>query len=343
MHTTFTSRARTRLALTGGAVAATLLFAACGGETVPISEPAAAAEPAAEASPATTPATTPTTTEAPAPPAEPANRDAAVKISQTAVGDVLADPNGKTLYAFTNDVEAKSTCYGTCADAWPPVVVDPDFIVSPGLDSGIFATTVRDDGSHQLVAGKYPLYLFAADAKPGDITGQGSGDVWFAVDVAGRLIETVPEQPTDDTSADADAGDDAPGGGYGNAADDGEVAETAAPVVQLGDSELGSIITDASGLTLYLFTPDEAGEPTCTGTCAGAWPPLLVDDGVELVAGEGIEAELSTVPHPDGGLQVRVGTWPVYYFAGDGRPGDITGQGSGDQWFVVAADGTSIR
>lgn len=329
MNTTLTPRAPKRLALLAGIAAVAL--AACGGDPAPITPRAEAA------APSTAPATTPTTaapaatTPATAPATAPASRDAAVKISQTDLGDVLADPDGKTLYAFTNDVEAKSTCYGTCAEAWPPVIVDPDFIVSPGLDSGIFATTVRDDGSHQLVAGKFPLYLFAADAKPGDITGHGSGDVWYAVDLGGRIVgaDGVVEV------ADSGGTDD----GYG-----GAEAPAPAGLIELGDSELGPIVTDPDGMSLYLFTPDEAGAPTCVGDCAGTWPPYLVDEGAELSAGEGIDpALLSTVEHPDGGLQLKIGTWPLYYFGGDQAPGDVNGQGSGDKWFVVGADGKSVR
>ena len=101
---------------------------------------------------------------------------------------MLASTDGLTLYGFTNDVDAISTCYGTCAEAWPPVIVDADWTVGPGLDTGIFSTTERDDGTLQLVAGKFPLYGFGGDAAPGDITGHGSGDVWFAVGIDGKLL-----------------------------------------------------------------------------------------------------------------------------------------------------------
>ena len=217
------------------------------------------------------------------------------------------------------------------------MLVDPDFIVSPGLDSGIFATTQRDDGTHQLVAGKWPLYLYAADAKPGDVTGQGSGDVWFAVDTGGRLI--------DGTGASARRVD---GDGYGPAT----TAPPTAPHPPKPPRRWCSSPTPSSdassptraGMTLYLFTPDEAGAPTCVGGCAQAWPPLLVDDVAELLAAEGIDAStLSTVEHPDGGQQLKIGKWPLYTFSGDAAPGDTTGQGSGGKWFVVGADGKSIK
>lgn len=326
MHTTLTRRGPNWFGKLFVLALGGVVFVACGDDPAPLAAPA-------ETAPSTTAAPT---TEAPAePPA-----DAAVKISQTELGDVLADPRGMTLYAFTNDVDAASTCYGTCAEAWPPVIVDPDFIVSPGLDSGIFATTVREDGTHQLVAGKWPLYLYAADAKPGDVTGHGSGDVWFAVDTSGR---TIAGGGSDYYDYDRGADPAEPTADATDPATDPAPAEPAA-LVALGDTALGSVLTDAGGLTLYLFTPDEAGSPTCTGGCAGAWPPLLVEDGAALAAAEGIDpALLSTIAHPDGGTQLKIGKWPLYYFSGDAGPGDANGQGSGGNWFVVGPDGKAIK
>ena len=101
----------------------------------------------------------------------------------------MTSADGLTLYGFVNDNDAISTCYSTCADAWPPVIVDADWAVGPGLDTGVFATTERDDGTLQLVAGKFPLYTYGGDAAPGDTTGHGSGDVWFAMNLDGTLIE----------------------------------------------------------------------------------------------------------------------------------------------------------
>ncbi len=106
----------------------------------------------------------------------------------------------------------------------------------------------------------------------------------------------------------------------------------------MADLELGTVVTDANGLSLYLFTPDGAGEPTCTGGCAEAWPPVLVDG--DPVAPDGIDsALLSTVEHPDGGMQLKIAKWPVYRFAGDAAPGDVNGQGSGGNCFLIGPDG----
>ena len=126
-------------------------------------------------------------------------------LGTTSIGDVLVGADGRSLYGFANDTQAASTCYGTCAEDWPPVLVGPDWIVGPRLDSGIFATTVRDDGQLQLVAGKWPLYYYTGDGAPGDVNGHGAGDVWFLVDPAGRLLESEGgEEPNTEPAPDSE-------------------------------------------------------------------------------------------------------------------------------------------
>jgi predicted lipoprotein with Yx(FWY)xxD motif len=112
----------------------------------------------------------------------------------------------------------------------------------------------------------------------------------------------------------------------------------------LADSEHGEILVDAEGRTLYMFVPDEeTGEPTCYEDCATNWPPLVADG--EATVGEGLDDSLvTTVPRTDdAGEQVKYGDWPLYLFANDAAPGDTNGQGVGEVWYVVGADGEPIR
>ncbi|MFK7916906.1 MAG: hypothetical protein AB8G14_02415 [Ilumatobacter sp.] len=296
---------RASIALAGTA----LVLAACGGSDA--AEPAPAAE-----APAQTPAET-------AAPAAPAIATPAATIGDTPLGEALVGERGLTLYGFTNDTEAASVCYGACADAWPPLIVDADWSVAPGLDAGIFNATVRDDGQLQLVAGKWPLYYFAGDATAGDINGQTSGDVWFVVGTDGVLIQDAPDaEAAPEEEAEEAVEEEAPA--------------AAGPVVTAG-SDLGDILVDADGLTLYGFTEDTDGNPTCNEACADAWPPVLVEDGN---VPEGLdESVYSVVARDDGSNQLKAGKWPLYYFAGDGEAGDLNGQGSGDVWFAVTPEG----
>lgn len=113
--------------------------------------------------------------------------------------------------------------------------------------------------------------------------------------------------------------------------------------VTLADNALGQILVGAGGMTLYGFTPDTAGTPTCYDDCASAWPPLLADGTAAPTAGEGLDASLlTTVDRTDGTKQVKYGDWPLYYFANDAAAGDTNGQGLNNVWYVVDAAGALV-
>jgi predicted lipoprotein with Yx(FWY)xxD motif len=90
---------------------------------------------------------------------------------------------------LTKDSDGKPTCVDACANAWPPVIVDANADLSGLPNSQIFSVVERPDGTHQLKAGKWPLYAFSGDAAPGETNGQGSGEVWFVVGQDGKLIK----------------------------------------------------------------------------------------------------------------------------------------------------------
>lgn len=120
-----------------------------------------------------------------------------IHVAQTDLGSILVDPEGFTLYIFTNDTEGESVCYDACADLWPPVPADT--AISSDLDESRFGSTTRDDGSEQLTVNGMPLYLYTPDTSPGDTTGQGFNDVWFVVDADGNMIEAAgPSNVVDD-------------------------------------------------------------------------------------------------------------------------------------------------
>ena len=101
------------------------------------------------------------------------------------------------------------------------------------------------------------------------------------------------------------------------------------------DPELGTILVDAEGLTLYTFTNDTAdsGESACYESCASAWPPLTSEGEPE--AGDGVTGELGTIERTDGTTQVTYNGMPLYYFASDTAPGDTNGHEVGGIWFVA--------
>jgi predicted lipoprotein with Yx(FWY)xxD motif len=113
------------------------------------------------------------------------------------------------------------------------------------------------------------------------------------------------------------------------------------PFVQVAESaEYGPILVDSQCRSLYVFAADTEGEPTCVDDCAANWPPLFVEgDTVPPLADELDPSLFSIVEHAEGPM-LKVGDWPLYYFAGDAAPGDINGQGVGGNWWLVAPDGT---
>ncbi len=116
-------------------------------------------------------------------------------------------------------------------------------------------------------------------------------------------------------------------------------ATGAAGVVGLAArGSLGVILVDHSGATLYRYTPDGTGKSTCTGGCAGVWPPVTVPAGTtHLVAASGIPTgDLGTITRADGTLQVTYKGMPLYRYAGDSSVGQTTGQGVGGTWFVLS-------
>jgi predicted lipoprotein with Yx(FWY)xxD motif len=120
-----------------------------------------------------------------------------VSTASTDLGTVLVDPDGMTVYVFLNDTAGESTCYDSCAGTWP--AVPGDAAISSDLDSALFGTTTRTDGTEQLTVDGQPLYRYAPDASPGDTGGQGVGDVWFVVGSDGAIIGG-PEAAADQSS-----------------------------------------------------------------------------------------------------------------------------------------------
>jgi len=103
---------------------------------------------------------------------------------------------------------------------------------------------------------------------------------------------------------------------------------------------LGTYLTGAGGMTLYIRTSDPTGGSSCTGGCMSAWPPLTVAAGMQPLAGTGVTGPLATFARSDGSLQVTYNGRALYYYASDTKPGDTTGQGVGGVWFVAPVSGS---
>ncbi|MGW1295381.1 SCO0930 family lipoprotein [Streptomyces sp. NPDC002533] len=231
------------------------------------------------------------------------------------LGKVLTDSEGFTLYRFDKDTAnpPKSNCEGDCAKAWP-VVASGNAVAAAGTDEELLGEVSRPDGTSQLTVDGWPMYRYAKDTAPGQINGQGVGGTWFAAAPDGK-----------------------------KAAKNADSAGAAEPADPAGlsvrkDPELGDIVVDGRGMTVYRFTKDSAWpmKTACTGECLKKWPVVapMAKNAVDGVTTKGFV----TFDRPDGIKQQTIDCWPIYTFAGDKKPGDTNGQGVGGTWYAVSPD-----
>jgi predicted lipoprotein with Yx(FWY)xxD motif len=109
---------------------------------------------------------------------------------------------------------------------------------------------------------------------------------------------------------------------------------TAAPatggvVIGTATTSLGVVLVAPNGLTLYTRAGDSANTSSCTGGCLAAWPALTVPAGGTASAGKGVSGTVGTFTRADNGTtQVTYKGLPLYFWQGDTKPGDVTGQGT---------------
>ncbi len=110
-------------------------------------------------------------------------------------------------------------------------------------------------------------------------------------------------------------------------------------------SNYGRILFDGRGFALYAFTRDPRGRSVCSGACATAWPPYLVNARARAAAGVK-SSLLGTTRRANGRLQVTYAGRPLYYYIGDRRPGQVTCQNVnefGGLWLVMRPNGRLVR
>ncbi|MFF4182433.1 SCO0930 family lipoprotein [Streptomyces sp. NPDC001691] len=129
------------------------------------------------------------------------------------------------------------------------------------------------------------------------------------------------------------------GGGYGQAGGAPSSAKQAGQLAVSDSKDLGKVVTDSAGFTLYRFDKDTASPPrsNCEGDCAKAWPAVPAD-GAMAAAGTD-QSALGSVTRADGTKQLTIGGWPMYRYAKDTNPGDTNGQNVGGTWHAAAPDG----
>ena len=119
-------------------------------------------------------------------------------------------------------------------------------------------------------------------------------------------------------------------------------APVAAPVLQVASSaKLGSILVDGKGMAVYRYAQDSKDMSACADACLKKWPAVVA--AAELKAGPGVTGSLGKIKRADGVEQVTINGMPLYTYAADEKPGDVTGQGVGNNWFALAPDGSDAK
>ena len=119
-------------------------------------------------------------------------RAATVATRSTALGRILVDGRGHTLYLFEKDRRGHSACSGLCASYWPPLLTHGKPKAAGAAKLSLLGSIRRGNGTTQVTYAGHPLYLFAQDTRAGQTHGQGMdafGAEWYVLSSTGKKIE----------------------------------------------------------------------------------------------------------------------------------------------------------
>ena len=121
-------------------------------------------------------------------------------------------------------------------------------------------------------------------------------------------------------------------------------AARAGTIVQAHTSSLGRLLTDGNGRTLYLFEADRPNVSKLSAAGLSIWPPLAATGKPQATSGA-LAAKIGTITGANGKAQVTYDRHPLYYYVGDTKPGQTSGQALdqfGAEWYVLAPSGNKI-
>ncbi|MFD0349742.1 SCO0930 family lipoprotein [Kitasatospora aburaviensis] len=250
---------------------------------------------------------------------------------------VVTDSQGFTLYRFDKDTAKPpmSNCNDGCAKTWPPVAKEGT-TAGTGIDAAMLGEVTRADGSKQLTLGGWPVYRYAQDTAAGDTKGQGVGGVWFALAPDGKKAAPAA------TAAPAYPSETAGTAPKPQPSQPAQPATGGAGVSVTTNAQLGQIVVDAQGMTLYQYAKDPSWpmKSMCEGQCAVTWKPAPAVDPSQV---KGVDPKLiGKMQRTDGTWQLSINCKPVYTFAGDKAPGDANGNGKDNLWSAVNPAGKPV-
>ncbi|MGJ1408191.1 COG4315 family predicted lipoprotein [Sphingobacterium thalpophilum] len=219
-------------------------------------------------------------------------------VANSRFGNILTDTEGKTLYFFSNDTKATSTCKGNCLATWP-VYYSSQTSTDLKLDKNLIGEITREDGAKQSTFKGWPLYYYAGDSQVGQVNGDAMNKIWYVAKPDYLLMIANGQLIGHD------------GKNYL-----GDYSEGIGPT---------SYLTDDKGRTLYAFKPDKFNKNTYTASDfsndalwpifqneTGSLPSLLRTDDMAVI-------------NVFGRKQLTYKGWPLYYFGQDQQRGDNKG------------------
>lgn len=211
-----------------------------------------------------------------------------------ALGKVLTDKDGRTLYFFSKDAAGTSACSGGCLTNWPIYAVADlsTMKLDAGLDKADFANITRADGKAQTTYKGWPLYYFKDDAAAGEAKGEGVGTIWYVAKTDYTIMLANAQLVGND------------GKSYKSDYTEG-TAET-------------QFFVDGMGRTLYAFANDKNKKNSYTKSdfSNDATWPIYTADLKSLPST--VDKTLFSTIDVFGKKQLTYKGWPLYYFGPDG-------------------------
>ncbi len=111
-------------------------------------------------------------------------------------------------------------------------------------------------------------------------------------------------------------------------------------VMVIEHTNLGFVLAEANGQVVYYYSKDtKGGAPTCTGSCAAAWPP--VTGTPRAGPADHFPGTFGVIKGAGGVGQITYNGMPLYVFKG-AKPYTTAGNGAGGVWHVIPMSASYI-
>ena len=119
---------------------------------------------------------------------------ATLELRTTALGPVITNSEGFTVFQFTVDKKDMDHCVAImgCSEVWPALEVTGMPTVGMGLNSALVGEIMLPGGAMQVTYAKHPLYLYTGDTHPEETFYSGVsefGGTWYATNAAGKKVK----------------------------------------------------------------------------------------------------------------------------------------------------------